>query len=380
MKLFECQHCGQPLYFENASCQSCGRRLGYIVERETMSALEPEGELWHALAHEDVRYRLCVNAEYDACNWLIRADSADRYCAACRHNRTVPDLSDGRNLEHWRKIEAAKHRLFYSLLRLRLPLTTKAEDPNGLAFDFLASGTAGDIPVMTGHAGGLITINVDEADDAERERQRRQMQEPYRTLLGHFRHEIAHYYWDKLVANTANIGPFRQLFGDERRDYARALGRHYDEGPKPGWADRFISAYASAHPWEDFAETFAHYLHMVDTLEAARAFGLSVKPDLKKGGSLEAGVDFDPYRAPLPQLIEAWLPLAFAVNSLNRSMGLADLYPFVLTPNVIAKLDFVHEIVHARGQQRPAQPNTSNGLRAMIAGLRRKVGLADTAL
>jgi len=40
MKLFECQHCGQPLYFENAHCEGCSRRLGYLPSKEIMAALE----------------------------------------------------------------------------------------------------------------------------------------------------------------------------------------------------------------------------------------------------------------------------------------------------------------------------------------------------
>ena len=159
------------------------------------------------------------------------------------------------NLEHWRKIEFAKHRLFYTLLRLRLPLTTRPEDPNGLAFDFLSDpvGSAAG-KVLTGHASGLITLNVAEADDPERERQRKSMGEPYRTLLGHFRHEIAHYYWDHLVADTPAIEEFRRLFGDEREDYQASLQRYYAQGPAPDWPERFVTAYASSHPWEDFAE------------------------------------------------------------------------------------------------------------------------------
>jgi len=373
MKLFECQHCGQPLYFENSSCESCGRRLGYLVPDETVSALEPDGDLWRALARPGLSYRLCANTVYDACNWLIAADEPHTFCLACRHNRTIPDLTIASNLYHWRKIEAAKHRLFYSLLRFHLPFVTAAEDPNGLTFDFLSPGMA---PVITGHSGGLITLNVAEADDVERERQRREMGEPYRTLLGHFRHEIAHYYWDKFVANTANIGAFRHIFGDERRDYSWAIQKHYNSGPRADWQDRFITAYASAHPWEDFAETWAHYLHVVDTLETAGSFGLSVHPKLKKADQLSATVDFDPYRADLDRLIEVWLPLAFAVNSMNRSMGIADLYPFVLTPSVIAKLDFVHNLIHSKGAQ--SQATSESSLRAMIAGLKKKVGLPDS--
>src|SRR5262249_30415694 len=206
------------------------------------------------------RYRLCGNAEHDVCNWLVPADDAEIFCAACRHNRTIPDLANPENLVHWRKIEFAKHRLFYTLLRLRLPLATRSEDANGLAFDFLSNpvgGAQGQAPVMTGHSGGLITLNVAEADAPERERQRKTMGEPYRTLLGHFRHEIGHYYWDRLVADSPAIEEFRQLFGDEREDYGAALQRHYADGPAPDWTEHFVTAYASSHPWEDFAETWA---------------------------------------------------------------------------------------------------------------------------
>ncbi len=371
MKLFECQNCGHPLYFENTTCESCGLRLGFLPAPENVSALRPDGELWRALAAPKQRFRFCSNAQYDVCNWLIAADSPDQFCAACRHNRTIPDLSVPGNQAHWRMIEVAKHRLFYTLLKLRLPLVTKVENPDGLAFDFIAAAAPAAAPVMTGHANGLITINLAEADDAERERQRQQMGEPYRTLLGHFRHEIAHYYWSTLIAESPRLQEFRELFGDERADYTAALQRHYANGAPADWHEHFVTAYASAHPWEDFAETWAHYFHMVDTLETAHAFGLSVRPKVAKGAAMAARIDFDPYRAAMDRIIEAWLPLTFAVNSINRSMGQPDLYPFVLAPTVIAKLTFVHDRIRAQADG----AETPNGaLKAMLAGLRRRVG------
>jgi hypothetical protein len=377
MKLFECQHCGQPLYFENTLCESCGHHLGYLPGKETVTALEPDGGVWKALAEPELRYRYCANAEHGVCNWLVRSDSAEAFCAACRHNRTIPDLTNSENVARWRKIEVAKHRLFYTLLKLGLPLVTKQEDPNGLAFDFLADPGAfapSVAPVMTGHENGLITINLAEADDAERERARSQMSEPYRTLLGHFRHEIAHYYWDRLVAGSPALEDFRRVFGDEREDYGAALKRHYAEGPPPDWPDRFVTAYASSHPWEDFAETWAHYFHMVDTLEIASAFGLRVRPKLKMGAELATVIDFDPHHADMDRIIEAWLPLTFAVNSINRSMGLPDLYPFVLAPAVIVKLGFIHERIRAE-RGRPARKDEA--LRAVVAGLKRNVASPD---
>ncbi len=347
MKIFACQHCRQPLYFENTSCLSCARRLGYVPEIAQISALEPDGDAWRALAEPADRMRFCANAEFDACNWLLPADSGDTLCLACRHNRTVPDLSDAQNRARWQRLERAKHHLFYSLLRFRLPLRTRSEAPrDGLAFDILAEEGQ---KVTTGHDGGVITIALREADDAERERLRGELGEPYRTLLGHFRHEIGHYYWDRLVRDRGRIDAFRRTFGDESRDYRSALQAHYAGGPPANWRDFFISGYASAHPWEDFAETWAHYFHIVDTLETGRAFGIKLQPRTRANLPSDAEVDFDPYRAEdLDWLIEAWLPLTFAVNALNRSMGQPDLYPFVLAPPIIDKLRFVHDLVRGR--------------------------------
>jgi hypothetical protein len=370
MRFFECQSCGHPLYFENFSCESCGRRLGFLPERMALSALEPSGDRWRALADPDTaaEYVNCANLKFDSCNWLIPAESDDSFCVACRHNRTVPDLSEERNVSLWRRIEIAKRRLFYSLLRLNLPLRTKRETPTGLAFDFLAPT---DQPVMTGHLDGVITINLAEADDAEREKQRGAMEELYRTLLGHFRHEIAHYYWDRLVRDDGSIDEFREVFGDERANYGEALKRHHAEGPPADWPSHFVSAYASAHPWEDFAETWAHYFHIVDTLETARAFGVRMQPRAKSAEALEASVDFDPYKASIDHLIDAWLPLTFAFNSINRSMGVGDLYPFVLGAPTMLKLTYVYNKIHRHSSS--AQQSDRAALKAVVASLKRDV-------
>jgi hypothetical protein len=354
MKLFECQACGQPLYFENSHCESCGRRLGCVPSLQEVSALDlAEEGRWKALALPEGRFRFCANAEHDACNWLIPAEEDNPYCRACRHNRTVPDLSIAQNLNRWRSLETAKRRLFYTLLKLELPLATRAEDPQGLAFDFLADpaeNSPGGPSILTGHDNGLITINIAEADDAERERRRHSMGEPYRTLLGHFRHEIGHYFWNVLVRDDPSLERFRQIFGDERQDYGNALQAHYASGPKENWQEEFVSAYAGSHPWEDFAETWAHYLHMVDTLETADAFGLRVNPKVGRDPALAMAIDFDPYRqGDFDALVQAWLPLTYAVNSLNQSMGQPDLYPFVLAPTVMGKLRFVHGLIHRSG-------------------------------
>ncbi len=356
MKLFRCQHCEQLLYFENTICEKCAYRLGFIPEIMTLSALEPAGGAWRALARDGKLFRFCANAGFGVCNWMIAADAPDIYCAACRHNRMIPDTGIEHNVIAWRKIEVAKHRLFYTLMMLDLPL--EARNGNGgqrLAFDFLASPPQfGGPRVMTGHDNGLVTLALEEADDAEREKRRTLMHEPYRTLVGHFRHEVGHYFWDVLVRDGGSIAEFRRIFGDETVDYGAALQAYYANGAAPNWQDKFISAYASSHPWEDFAETWAHYLHIVDTLEMARALGMHVHPRLARPGELDAQVDFDPYRLrdPTP-LIETWLPLSNALNNLNRTMGQSDIYPFILSPPVIEKLSAIHNLIH--GNKPPAK-------------------------
>jgi hypothetical protein len=350
MKLFSCQGCGELLYFENVRCENCGRALGYLTDITEISALEPlPTGGWNVLAAPGKAYKFCRNYDAGMCNWMVPADDETGFCAACRHNRVIPDLSVPGNDALWRKIETAKHRLFYSLLRLGLPLENRGDDPeHGLAFDFLADPPETHASeVMTGHDKGLITLALKEADDATREKVRSEMGEPYRTLLGHFRHEIGHYFWDRLVATQAGwLEAFRALFGDDRQDYDDALKKHYDEGPPPNWQENFISMYATTHPWEDFAETWAHYLHIVDTLETASAFGLKVKPRRARG-ALAAAIDFDPYKSGrMDKLVDAWLPIEFATNSMNRSMGLTDLYPFLLSPRVIEKLGFIHALTH----------------------------------
>lgn len=346
MLVFDCRNCGNVAYFDNTVCVRCGSRLGYEPNSAAMLAFRPEGDRWVETTAPNA-YQFCANAGHDACNWLVSAGEGGGFCVACRHNRTIPDLSRPADLDNWRRIEAAKRHLFYSLMRWRLPMPTRAEDAaNGLAFDFLSDQEKGDgtvETVLTGHDNGIITINIAEGDDAERERRRFAMGEPYRTLLGHFRHEIGHYYWDRLVRDGGRLDACRALFGDERDDYAAALERHYRQGPGDFWQQSYISAYAAAHPWEDFAETWAHYLHIVDTLETAAAFGLTVRG----ADGAEASPIDDPYGSrDAETLISRWVPVTVAINAVNRSMGQPDLYPFVLSDPVVRKLQFVCDLVH----------------------------------
>jgi hypothetical protein len=348
MKLFKCQQCGQILHFENRVCGQCQYRLGYVPERGTLYALEPDSEVWKLVGANGRRYRFCTNAEFNVCNWLVPIKSLEQFCLSCRHNRTIPDMTVEGNLPAWRKIEQAKHRLIYSILKLGLKLENRNDAPDyGLVFDFPAVPLPGSERVITGHDNGVITIALSEADDVEREKQRVSMHEPYRTLLGHFRHEVAHYFWDRLIRDGGRLDEFRAVFGDEQADYAAALQNHYANGPPTDWQGNYVTAYAAAHPWEDFAETWAHYLHMVDTLEMASAFGISIRPRLARTDALDAEIDFDPYRAAdIGQLVDNWLPLTITLNSLNRAMGLADPYPFILSTPAIAKLDAIHAFIH----------------------------------
>jgi hypothetical protein len=347
MKIFECPSCGQMLFFENTACEQCGSALAFVERTHTLTAVVACEDAVRLTGEEQAAWRHCANRAHGVCNWLVPVDSSAILCTACRLNRTIPGLTSPQRLAWWREIEVAKHRLVYTLLLLGLPLASKMDDPaRGLAFDFL-DDTASASPVLTGHADGVITLNIREADPAQREQARASMHEPYRTLLGHFRHEIGHYYWDRLVRDDpALIKEFRALFGDEREDYGSALARYYDNGPAPDWALHHISAYCTAHPWEDWAETWAHYLHMLDTLETAHAFGLRIRPKAGPNDLVELKKPVDPFQhEDIASLVEAWLPVTFAVNSLNRSMGQPDLYPFVLSPPAIDKLGFVHHVV-----------------------------------
>ncbi|MFI4914353.1 MAG: putative zinc-binding metallopeptidase [Steroidobacterales bacterium] len=372
MKVFHCAHCQQLVFFENTQCVNCGRTLAYLPDLGVMASLDQSNArdqgnngqggnppLWQTpipLA-QGRRYRLCDNySRYNLCNWAVDAGDDNTLCRSCRLTQAAPSLSRQGARDAWYKLEVAKRRVIYSLLQLGCPVEKHgSRDGHGLAFEFLGDGDkeAGK-PVLTGHAQGVITVNIAEADDAERERRRLQLQEPYRTLVGHLRHEVGHYYWERLVQGGARLEQFRAAFGDERRDYGAALKSHYSQGAPPDWQQRFVSAYAAAHPWEDWAETWAHYLHMTDTLETAVACGLSLMPWRADEPVLKLDISRSTPNAPsapFERLINNWFPVTYLLNNLNRGMGLPDGYPFVLSPAAIEKLRFVHETIAAAGEQ-----------------------------
>lgn len=355
MKLFKCDNCGQPVYFENTFCIKCNATLGFEAGQLDMISLKkvPDGVLKpYNESLPQSGYNYCLNHVHNVCNWVLPFNSSQSYCIACDVNKTIPDISHRESWKKWQRIEAAKHRLIYSLLRFNLPVVSKHRDQlNGLAFDFLAQtgGPYGE-RLLTGHENGLITLNIEEADDAIRAMAQKQMDEVYRTLLGHFRHESGHYYWNILIQNTSLLQPFRNIFGNEYLDYAAALKAHYNKPTQNIWQSHYISAYASAHPWEDWAETWAHYLHIIDTMETAYSFGISLKPQFASEKiNISTQLNIDPYSAPdFENIIGSWIPLTFVMNSLNRSMGLKDPYPFVITNTVKEKLNFIHNAIWNR--------------------------------
>ena len=287
MRKFNCPTCDGRLYFENFVCERCGTAVAFNPLTETLERLA-----------DDASSLACGNRALGVCNW--RKDwRDDAFCRACQLNRTIPRLDAGGNLELWKRLEIAKRRVLYDLGRLGLsPSARGAGGDPGMTFDFLSPANG---PVVTGHDSGLITISLAEADDAQREKTRTELGEPYRTLVGHFRHECGHYFWDRLVAGGDELERFRAEFGDERTDYAQALQRHYERPPE--WRGQFVSAYAASHPWEDWAECFAHYLHIVSTLDTF------VSSPLGTGDG--AGPLDDPYQeGDFDAVLRQWFPLA----------------------------------------------------------------------
>lgn len=320
MRTFSCPVCGHLVVFENFACLNCGTPLGYARAKRDVVALD------------GVTY--CANADVARCNWLV--EQPGQLCDSCSLTRTRPADGDAAAMAAFADAEAAKRRLVYQADDLGL--TT-----DGVVFDLLSSA---EEPVITGHADGVVTIDLAEGDHAHREALRVQLAEPYRTMLGHLRHETGHWYWTVLVEPGPE--PFRALFGDERADYTEALERHYSAPAPAGWEEHYVSSYATAHPWEDWAESFAHYLHIRDTLQTAAAYGVAVGgPDAQ--ATPDAPLDAVPREDPsgFEEIISTWLPLTYALNAVNRSMGKDDLYPFVLSPTVLQKLEFVHRAVTA---------------------------------
>jgi len=344
VRVFSCRKCNEAIYFENSECLNCGSALGFSFGDSDLLALNEGGdqELLRQVDCE-IFWKRCETAQFTGCNWLVRSESGgSSLCESCSLTRTRPSYDDPAAVEELVRAESAKRRLIFQLAELGLQLTPY--DPakeTGIAFDLLSSSAT---KVMTGHSDGIITLDLAEAESDHRERLRLELAEPYRTLLGHFRHEIGHYFWPKLVKTDGDLERCRALFGDDREDYAEALKQNYAavDSPPDSWQDEHISHYASMHPYEDWAETFAHYLHMLDTLQTAESFHLSSNNLI----ALDSSTASRPYGSEsFEEVISHWLELVYAMNQVNRSMGQADLYPFVVAPKVMEKLAFVDEMV-----------------------------------
>ncbi len=332
MRDFLCPNCGQRLAFENSLCLNCGSGLGFDLAAKDFVVVGLDG----ATSEVPSQVR-CANLHVASCNWVVAADAPGGLCVSCALTRTRPSDQDVAALPEFAAAEAAKRRLVVELTELRLPITGRDKDPEfGLCFDLLSSEHE---QVMTGHDNGVITLDLAESDDVHREQLRVSMAEPYRTLLGHFRHEIGHYYFSVLAENGAPRADFERLFGDPDLDYQEALDRHYSTGAPAGWEDIYVSSYATMHPAEDWAETFAHYLHIRDTIDTAAAFGFA-----PAGATVDRPLAGD---TGFDRIIELWLPLSWSLNMINRSMGHQDLYPFVLAPAVLEKMRLVHRLVTA---------------------------------
>lgn len=336
MRDFICPRCGQHLAFENSVCLSCDSALGFSLNDMALLVIASGEESSQPGFVDADKYELCANLHLAECNWLVEKAPVRRLCTSCALTRTRPNDADTKALAAFAGAERAKRRLIAELFELKLPIIGRDEDPDfGLAFDLLSSENE---KVFTGHDNGVITLDLAEGDDVHREQLRISMDEPYRTLLGHFRHEIGHYYYFRLVDSVPDYkNTFKELFGDPDADYQEALDRHYGEGAPDGWDQDYVSSYATMHAAEDWAETFAHYLHIRDTLDTAAAFGFAPAAATFERKVLgPSGFD---------QVIEMWLPLSWALNMINRSMGKEDLYPFVLPATVLDKMRFIYTVV-----------------------------------
>jgi len=361
VRIFACPHCGHIVYFDSPTCLECGADLAYARHLREMVMLGDDGRF----RDDTGTWRRCRNENW-GCNWLAPEALERAECYSCRLTRHQPGEDDAERFGWLVDTTHAKRWLLFQLDELGLPITSHRDQPDGgLAFDLDAS--TDDRQVMIGHLNGVITIDLSESEDSHREALRVSLGEAYRTMLGHFRHEIGHYYWQVLVAaSDTELEAFRTEFGDERVDYAQALDSHYGTGGRDDWGSEYISRYATTHPWEDFAETFAHYLHITDTLQSAAAFGLSMSgPGTRfpEASDLVSHPSLAPSDATMRGILADWQPLALALNQVNRSLGKRDLYPFVIPERVVGKLGFVHRLIGsaAHADARSANANDANG-------------------
>ncbi len=320
MQIFHCPACSRRVYFDNLSC-TCGQKLVFDPATQTMTSGAPD----------------CANRDKIGCNW---AATKGHFCRSCAMTETVPDIELAKNVDLWAQTEAAKRWMLANLDRWGWfgPSDSGARP----VFQLLAEKTSeGRKRVIMGHADGEITINVSEASPVVLARRRAALDELYRTMVGHMRHEMAHFLFLRLSEDQQFLNDFRALFGDERADYGVALEKHY-KAPAPT-AETHITSYATAHPHEDWAETTAHLLHLVDLLDSAQASGMRFE-----GGPAEG---FDAYACDDTEtLIRMAVDATLAINHVNRALDLPDLYPFILTDQVKTKLALAHRYLRLNAQ------------------------------
>jgi len=338
MRLFKCDRGGRIVPFSAHRCQACDALLGYVTERRTIRVLLPTADpAVFATDDRDPPLWRCLNSAW-GCNWMLPAGSDTSWCRSCRLTRGRPDEADPDAVDAWMTAEAAKRRLVHQLDELALPIEFRSTtSPDGLTFDLVYVPGEGAI---TGHLDGVVTLDLAEADDRHRDGLRRRLREPFRTVIGHLRHEIGHHYWGRLVGRADDLDRFRRLFGDEREHYREAIERHYSAGDAAWDRTRYVTAYAASHPLEDWAETFAHYLHILDATDTAIAHEL-IPPDSNQATATTLT------SLALDDILAVWRPVNTAVNAIAETVGAPAVYPFEPVGAVVDKLTFVHRRVAA---------------------------------
>lgn len=334
-----CPQCDHRVFLDDLHCLNCGAELVY----------EPMvGGFALAVCP-------CLHRDERQCNWAAAADDAPaadtvtapvgstgpaddapaaacrQPCAACR--RITVSVQAAETPELVAAFCAAIRR---TLRRLHdgFGIDERRIDP---PLRFALERSVSDWAVTIGHTDGLITLDVAEADPLHRESQRTALGEPYRTPLGHVRHEVGHWVWAAAVAPCPGaLDEFRSRFGDEQVDYQAALSEHYQQDDDGSWRQDWISRYAAAHPWEDFAESTAHVLHLDDVLHTAAVGRLAPAAE----GSFTARYT-------------AWTELVVELNEVTRAMGEDDLYPFAPPPAAVDKMHLAERLLRSIGSPVP---------------------------
>ena len=347
MRLFHCDRCGSTLPFGAQACPACFADIGYVPDQRTLRVLTPTDDragfhLGSGDTNDDSTWWRCLNAAW-GCNWMVRSLEGQSWCRSCRLTRGRPDTARPDAIQAWTIAEAAKRRLVHQLDEFALPIEIESESmPDGLVFDLVYLPGEGGI---TGHFEGVVTLDLAETEDAHRDELRRRLGEPFRTVIGHLRHEVAHFYWPRLVGQTDEIDTFRHLFGDDRADYRESIDHYYANATADWDRARYVTAYAAAHPFEDWAETFAHYLHIVDSIDTAVAYDLVPPTDGTMLVTDAVGA------LAFSDILDAWRPINTAVNAIAETVGAPAVYPFEPVGAVVDKLTFVHRQIAAHTER-----------------------------